>query len=93
MIYHLFRLPSDLQFFGKDCQALAATCKALANAVGTGVSIVTTENSKKRNEKLTIWSLDKNVFKKIIRFLSDGLGQFLENIQSAPSCGKSFEPR
>jgi hypothetical protein len=77
----------DLQYFGKDCHALAATVGGLASK--KKIRIWT---SKK---KLEIWSLTKSDLSHIMAFLSDAAGQFLEWISRVdPGDGKiSFEPR
>ncbi len=96
MIY-LFHLPPDLQqYFGKDCQALAATIGGLAS--NKKIRIWT---SKKKLETL---SLTKSDLSCIMSFLSDdAMDRLLDWFQSkviffsdenmASVCRRKFEPR
>jgi hypothetical protein len=89
-------LPVYLQYFGKDCQALAVTIGGLAS--NKKLEIWT---SKK---KLEIWSLTKSDLSGVMAFLSDDVtGRVLQWFQSVESFSdesvvkpwgeERFEPR
>ena len=72
----IFASPSkDLQYFGRNCRALATTIGGLDSK-----KPLTIWTSKKR---LEIWLLTKSDLLRIMDLLSDVAGQFLENIQRA----------
>ncbi len=93
MIYHLFRPPPNLQYFGDDCKALAVT-------VGVGLNLAPILASQRKVAISRLLS-DADI-SLIMSFLSDDwTGRVLEYIQRAGSFSdesdiygqKRFEPR
>jgi hypothetical protein len=84
VIYRLFRLSPNLQYYGQDCEALAV-------AVGVGMNLVPISNKKGR-----IGTLFLSDLKRIMALLSDdGTRRLLEWVQSVVSLfdTRSFKPR
>jgi hypothetical protein len=91
-MYHFFRPPPNLQFFGDDCKALAVTCGVAMNLAPILAS----------RRKVAISTLISSDISCIMSFLSDdGTGRVLESIQRAGTFSdesnilglKRFEPR